>query len=53
VSQPRTSRRAAPVEADELEAAPPWGRQAWLALLVVGVLVAAVIGSGLLIRPAL
>jgi cyclophilin family peptidyl-prolyl cis-trans isomerase len=53
VSQPRTSRRTAPVEADELEAGPPWGRQAWLALLVVGVLVAAVIGSGLLIRHAL
>jgi cyclophilin family peptidyl-prolyl cis-trans isomerase len=53
MSQPRTSRRAAPVEADELEAAPPWGRQAWLALLVVGVMVAAVIGSGLLIRHAL
>jgi len=53
VSQPRTSRRAALVEADELEATPPWGRQAWLALLVVGVLVAAVIGSGLLIRHAL
>lgn len=53
MSQPRPSRRQAPVEPDELEAAPPGGRQAWLALLVVGVLVAVIIGSGLLIRHAL
>jgi cyclophilin family peptidyl-prolyl cis-trans isomerase len=53
VSQPRPSRRAAPVEPDELEAAPPGGRQAWLALLVMGVVIAVVIGSGLLIRHAL
>ena len=38
---------------EELEAPAPWGRQAWLALLVMGVLVAVVIGSGLLIQHAL
>lgn len=53
MSQPRPSRRQAPVEPDELEAAPPSGRQAWLAVLVLGVLVAVIIGSGLLIRHAL
>lgn len=54
MSQPRPSRRrGAPVEPDELEAAPPGGRQAWLALLVTGVVVAVVIGSGLLIGHAL
>ena len=53
MSQPRPSRRQGPVEPDELEAAPPRGRQAWLALLVVGVLVALIIGSGLLIQHAL
>ena len=53
MSQPRPSRRAAPVEPDELEAAPPRGRQAWLSLLVVGVLLAVIIGSGLLVRHAL
>jgi cyclophilin family peptidyl-prolyl cis-trans isomerase len=53
VSQPRPSRRQAQVEPDELEAAPPSGRQAWLAVLVVGVLVAAIVGSGLLIGHAL
>ena len=49
----RRSRRQAALEPDELEAAVPRGRQAWLSLLVVGVLVAAVIGSGLLISHAL
>jgi cyclophilin family peptidyl-prolyl cis-trans isomerase len=53
VSQPRPSRRPAPVVPDELEAPTPWGRQAWLSLLVVGALIAAVVGSGLLIRHAL
>jgi peptidyl-prolyl cis-trans isomerase B (cyclophilin B) len=52
VSQPRTSRRAAAIQPDEMEAAPPRGRQAWLALLVMGVLVAVIIASGLLIRHA-
>ena len=53
MSQPRSSRRQAPVEPDELEAAPPRGRQAWLALLVMAVLVAVIVGSGLLISHAL
>ncbi len=53
MSQPRQSRRAAPVEPDELEAPPPRGRQAWLALLVTGILIAAVAGSGLLIKHAI
>jgi cyclophilin family peptidyl-prolyl cis-trans isomerase len=52
VSQPRPSRRAAPVELDEHETA-GWNRQSWLALIVVGVLVAAVAGSGLLLKHAL
>ena len=51
MSQPRPSRRAAPVEPDELET--PGGRQSWLALLVLGVLIAAVAGSGLLVKHAL
>ena len=53
MSQPRPSRRPAAVVRDELEAPTPWGRQAWLSLLVVGVLIAAVAGSGLLIKHAL
>ena len=53
MSQPRPSRRAAPVEPDELEAPPPWGRQAWMALLVMGALIAAVAGAGVLISKAL
>src|SRR5207302_11381548 len=53
VSQPRPSRRAAPVETDELEAPPPWGRQAWIALLVMGALIAAVVGAGVLVSKAL
>lgn len=52
MSQPRPARRPAPVEPDELETMPR-GRQAWLALLVMGVLVAATIGAGLLVRHAL
>jgi cyclophilin family peptidyl-prolyl cis-trans isomerase len=53
VSQPRPSRRGAPVEPDELEAPAPRGGQAWLALLVIAILVAVAIGSGLLINHAL
>jgi len=53
VSQQRASRRPAPVELDELEATPPRGRQAWVALLVMGVLIAAVAGGGLLIKHAI
>ena len=53
MSQPRPSRRPQPAEPDELAAPGQWGRQAWLALLVMGVLIAAVIGSGVLIQKAL
>ena len=53
MSQQRPGRRQAAVAADELDSAVPRGRQAWLALLVMGVLVALIIGSGLLIRHAL
>src|SRR5437667_1503583 len=49
----RSSRRPAPVEPNEVEAAPPWGRQAWIALLVMGALIAAVIGAGWLVSKAL
>jgi cyclophilin family peptidyl-prolyl cis-trans isomerase len=53
VSQRRPQpRRPVPVEPDELEGAPR-GRQALLALLVMGVLIAAVVASGLLINKAL
>ncbi len=38
---------------DEVEAAPPWGPHAWIALLVMGALVAAVIGAGWLVSKAL
>lgn len=53
MSQPRARRRPAPLEPDELEAAPPRGRQAVVSLLVVGVLIALIVGSGLLVRHAL
>jgi cyclophilin family peptidyl-prolyl cis-trans isomerase len=53
VSQPRPSRRGAPVEPDELEAPAPRGGQAWLTLLVIAILVAVAVGSGLLINHAL
>jgi len=53
VSQPRPSRRAAPVEPDELAAPAPAGRQALLALLVMGVLIAAVVGTGVLVNKVL
>jgi cyclophilin family peptidyl-prolyl cis-trans isomerase len=52
VSQ-RASRRAAPVEPEAVETAPPWGRQAWIALVVMGALVAAVVGAGWLVSKAL
>ena len=53
MSQPRPSRRAAPVEPDELAAPAPAGRQALLALLVMGVLIAAVVGTGVLVNKVL
>ena len=53
MSQPRPSRRAAPVEPDELAAPAPAGRQALLALLVMGVLIGAVVGTGVLVNKVL
>ncbi|HKW69587.1 MAG TPA: peptidylprolyl isomerase [Candidatus Dormibacteraeota bacterium] len=53
MSQPRPPRRPGPVEPDDIDAATPRGLQAWLALLVMAVLLAAVIGSGLLIKHAI
>jgi len=52
VSQ-RPARRPAPVEPEPVEAVPPWGRQSWVALLVMGALILAVIGGGWLIGKAL
>jgi len=53
VSQRRPQpRRPGPLEPDELEGAPR-GRQALLALLIMAVLIAAVVASGLLINKAL
>jgi cyclophilin family peptidyl-prolyl cis-trans isomerase len=53
VSQQRPSRRAAPVEVEEHDLPPPWGRHVWVALLVMGVIIVAALGSGLLISKAL
>jgi cyclophilin family peptidyl-prolyl cis-trans isomerase len=53
VSQPKPSRRALPVEPEEVAAPAPSGRQAWLALLVMGVLILAVAGAGELVNKAL
>jgi peptidyl-prolyl cis-trans isomerase B (cyclophilin B) len=53
MSQPRSPRRAPAIVPDELDTTPPRGRQAWLALLVMGVLVAVIVASGLLIRHAI
>jgi cyclophilin family peptidyl-prolyl cis-trans isomerase len=43
----------APLPTEELVAPAPWGRQAWLALLVMGVVIAAVIGAGVLVQKVL
>lgn len=53
MSQARPARRAVPAAPLEEEAPPPWGRHAWVAMLVMGVVIAAVLGSGLLIDHAL
>lgn len=53
MSQTRPSRRSVQAEPDEFEAQIPRGREAWLALLVMGVLLAAALGGGLLIKKAL
>jgi cyclophilin family peptidyl-prolyl cis-trans isomerase len=47
------SRRPAPTVVDQPEAAVVWNRQTWTALGVMAVLIAVVIGSGLLIQHAL
>jgi cyclophilin family peptidyl-prolyl cis-trans isomerase len=51
VSQ-RSARRPAPAEPEEVEA-PLWGRQTWIALVVMGAVIAAVIGAGWLVGKAL
>lgn len=53
MSQARPSRRPAPAVVEEPEAPIVWGRQTWIALLVMGALIAVVIGSGFLIQHAL
>ena len=52
MSQPRPSRRATQVEIEQ-EAAPPRGRQAWIAVLVMAVVLAAVAGGGWLVQKAI
>ena len=53
MSQPRPSRRPAPVVSEETDVPIVWNRQAWIALLVMAALIAVVIGSGVLVRRAL
>ena len=53
MSQQRPTRRTAPAEPDELDVPLPSARQAWVALLVMGIVLAAVVGSGLLIQHAI
>jgi cyclophilin family peptidyl-prolyl cis-trans isomerase len=52
VSQ-RPSRRPAPVPAVEPEASFSWGRQTWIAIVVMAALIAAVIGAGWLVQKTL
>ena len=52
-SSRRPDRRPIPVEPDELAAPITWGRQTWIALLVMAALIAAVIGAGVLMQKAL
>ncbi|HKW72099.1 MAG TPA: peptidylprolyl isomerase [Candidatus Dormibacteraeota bacterium] len=52
MSQQRPPRRPAAGEPDELEGSLPHGRQAWIALFVMAVVLAVVVGSGLLIKHA-
>jgi len=53
VSRPKPSRRPVPAAPEEVAAAAPSGRQAWLALVVMGVLILAVAGLGELVNKAL
>ncbi len=51
--QQRQSRRPAPVEPDEHAAPVTLGRQTWLAVIVMGALILAVIGAGKLVSKSL
>lgn len=53
MSQARPSRRREPAIVEEPDVAVVWNRQTWIALLVMAALIAAVIGSGVLINRAL
>ena len=57
MSERRSTRRAAAravaIEPDELSAPIAWNRQTWVALLVMGAIIAAVIGAGVLMQKAL
>jgi cyclophilin family peptidyl-prolyl cis-trans isomerase len=53
VSQARPSRRTPAVAPVELEAQPPRGRQAWIALIVMAAIVAVALATGWLIGKAL
>lgn len=53
MSQARPSRRAAPVVTEEREVAVVWNRQRWVALGVMAVVIAVVIGAGVLMTRAL
>ena len=53
MSQARPSRRPAPVVTDEPAVPVVWNRQTWIALLVMGALIAVVIVSGALVKRAL
>lgn len=50
MSQARPQRRPTPVVAEETDVPVVWNRQTWIALLVMGVLIAAVAGGGVLIQ---
>ena len=46
-------RRAAPVEVDETDLPDAWRRRPWAPMLIVGVLIAAVLATGVLVNSAL
>ena len=50
MSQARPQRRPTPVVAEETDVPVVWNRQTWIAVLVMGVLIAAVVGGGVLIQ---
>ena len=49
----RRAERAAPVEPEETARPVAWGRQTWIALLVMAAIVAVVIGAGVLVQKAI